>query len=280
MSKRNSVLAAALFTGSFLVASVQGQTTWYVDDDASTGGDGLTWPTAYKHLQDALAAATDGDEIHVAGGTYKPDQDEGGNVTPGDRTETFQLITGVAIYGGYRGCPEGNCGGGDPDERDLALYETILSGDLLGNDEPDFVNNDENSYHVVTGTGTDETAILDAFTITAGNADSSYPDNHGGGMFSVSGSPTVHNCTLKSNRAYQGGGMYNEGSYPRVVNCAFTGNWGNFGGGMENQSGSYPTVTNCMFYGNDGSGMANYSSQPIVVNCTFTGSNRSRPCGQ
>ena len=31
-------------------------------------------------------------------------------------------------------------------------------------------NNAENSVHVVTGNGTDTTAVLDGFTITAGNA--------------------------------------------------------------------------------------------------------------
>ncbi|MHC4087993.1 MAG: hypothetical protein ACYSU5_22725 [Planctomycetota bacterium] len=50
-------------------------------------------------------------------------------VTAGDRTATFQLINGVAIYGGYAGFGEPNA-----DARDIELYETILSGDLAGND--------------------------------------------------------------------------------------------------------------------------------------------------
>jgi hypothetical protein len=29
--------------------------TIYVDDDASTGGEGTSWASAYKYLQDALA---------------------------------------------------------------------------------------------------------------------------------------------------------------------------------------------------------------------------------
>ncbi|MHC4065366.1 MAG: hypothetical protein ACYSUI_12840, partial [Planctomycetota bacterium] len=65
----------------------------YVDDDAPAGGNGLSWATPYQHLQDALFAA-DADpsigEIRVAGGVYKPDQDEAGNVTPGTRWATFQ----------------------------------------------------------------------------------------------------------------------------------------------------------------------------------------------
>jgi acetyl-CoA C-acetyltransferase len=50
------------------------------------------------------------------------------------------------------------------------VYETVLSGDLLGDDGQGFANNKENSYHIVTGSGTNDTAALDGFTITAGNA--------------------------------------------------------------------------------------------------------------
>ena len=32
----------------------------YVDDDASLGGDGTSWETAYKYLQDALIGAAGG----------------------------------------------------------------------------------------------------------------------------------------------------------------------------------------------------------------------------
>ena len=64
----------------------------YVDDDAPLGGDGLSWNTAYQFLQDALANAVAGTEIRVAQGVYLPDQDEAGNVVPGDRFATFQLV--------------------------------------------------------------------------------------------------------------------------------------------------------------------------------------------
>ena len=82
-----------------------------------------------------------------------------------DRSATFQLIDGVSIYGGFAGS-EASLG-----ERDWETNETILSGDLLRDDGPDFTNNSDNSFHVVTGSGTDGTAILDGFTITAGNDD-------------------------------------------------------------------------------------------------------------
>ena len=57
------------------------------------------------------------------------------------RSATFQLIDGVALMGGFAGV-----NAPDPDERDIGLYETLLSGDLLGDDGPgNFENNQENA---------------------------------------------------------------------------------------------------------------------------------------
>lgn len=72
MSKRRSTLATVLLAGSLLATGVQGQTTWYVDDDAPLGGDGTSWDTAYKYLQDALADAVERDEIRAADGEARP----------------------------------------------------------------------------------------------------------------------------------------------------------------------------------------------------------------
>ena len=149
-----TVLAASMATA----AAAYGGGVLHVDDDAPPGGDGASWETPYRFLQDALVTAGKGgvDEIRVAQGLYRPDRDEANPDGTGDRDATFQLISGVALMGGYAGLGEP-----DPDERDIELYVTILSGDLLGNDEPNFVNYEENSYTVVTGSNTDSTAVLD-----------------------------------------------------------------------------------------------------------------------
>jgi|GEM_PF-5429662 len=178
-----------------------------------------------------------------------------------NRTATFQLKNGVIIMGGYAGF-----GAPDPNARDMDLYETILSGDI---GIP--CDNSDNSYHVVTGSGTDETAVLDGFTITAGNG------YNGGGMYNLDGSPTVINCIFTGNLANdRGGGMYNEEhSSPTVMNCIFTGNSVEYsGGGMFNCMLSNPTLTNCTFNGNTagGSGGGIYNDcSPMLTNCTFTG---------
>ncbi len=257
--------------------AVQTGTVLYVDDNAPLGGDGLRWSTAYRFLQDALANAAGVTEIRVAQGAYKPDQDERGNITPGDRGATFQLINGVALMGGFAGIRAR-----DPDERDVVQHESILSGDLLDDDGPDFANNDENSLHVVMGDGTGATATLDGFTITAGNSDGPDPDHRGGGMLNyLDSSPLVANCTFSGNTSTLGAGMYNHSnSSPTVTNCTFNGNRAlDFGGGMANFLSS-PSVINCTFSGNSasnfGGGMTNVnSSSPAVANCTFSGNTAS-----
>ena len=269
------------------LSTASAQTVIYVDDDAPLGGDGTSWPTSYTYLQDALAAATGGDAIHVAQGVYRPDQDEAGNATPGDRLATFHLIGGVALLGGFRGCPVGDCSG-DPGERNISTYETILSGDLYADDHVHSSNTGENSYHVVTGSGTDTTAVLDGFTITGGNANGrNWPHYDGAGMCNDQASPTVTNCIFSVNTASAyGGGMYNRSSSPTVANCTFSVNTVFYGGGgMANFDYSSPTVTDCTFNENTvdggvGGGMFNFSySNPAVTSCTFSGNSAANGGG-
>ena len=263
-----------ILTGVVLGPAAPTQATvWYVSE-AAPGGDGTSWEQAFKHLQDALVVAQDSNEIRVAQGTYHPDEDSANPDGTGDRQATFQLINGVELYGGYAGY-----GHADPDERDIALYETILTGDLNEDDGPDFANNAENSYHVVTGLGTDETAVFEGFTVTAGNADGEpVADRRGGGMYNEGGSPTLAYCTFAENSARLGGGMCNyNGSNATLDNCAFSGNWAARGAGMFNYFYSGPTLTYCTFVGNStgqygsGGGMDNYDHcSPMVSHCLFS----------
>jgi hypothetical protein len=250
----------------------------YVDDDAPPGGHGSSWTNAYNHLQDALAAADPSDEIWVAAGIYKADR--GAGQTPGDRQATFQLISGVALYGGFPS------GGGTWDDRNPDIYETILSGDLNGNDvdvndpcdlltEP---TRADNSHHVVRGSGTNSTAMLDGLTVTAGNANgSSYSNNRGGGIYNYSGSPTLISCAFSQNSSdYRGGAMYNHNSSSQIlIDCTFEDNSARSGAGIHNNASSNPTLTACIFRGNlaevSGGGMRNAPNcEPILIGCVFS----------
>jgi parallel beta-helix repeat protein len=233
----------------------------YVKADATGGADGSSWEDAYTSLQLALGAAHSEDEIWVAQGTYKPTAGIG-------RTATFQLVGGVALFGGFAG------GETARSQRDWEAHATILSGDIGTAGD-----NSDNSYHVVTGSGTYPTAVLDGFTVTSGNANgsSAAAQDRGGGMYNRGGSPTVGYCTFSGNFADYGGGMCNEwSSDPVVAKCTFNGNFAyQGGGGMYNEGYSDPTLANCTFSDNfaysGGGGMYNrLHSDPTLANCTFS----------
>jgi len=274
---RNTILTVLVCF--FAMASTGNAKTIYVDSDAAGANDGSSWENAYNYLQDALTDANASEkpvEIRVAQAIYRPDEDTLHPDGTGDREATFQLINGVALKGGYAGF-----GSPDPNARDITKYETILSGDLNGDDGPNFANNDENCYHVVTGSGTNETAVIDGFTITAGNAEGDFewhdPHLNGAGMINEEGHPTVTGCKFLHNhvQAY-GGGMWNYGSDPALTNCVFFGNQAEGGGGgICNREYSSPTITNCLLWGNTtdgwGGGIENFTGcNAVLINCTIT----------
>ena len=184
----------------------------YVKADATAGGTGLTWATAYTDLQSALAEATTNSlitEIWVAAGTYKP--------TPGsDRTATFQLKNGVGVYGGFAGNETSR------NQRNVGANVTTLSGDIGAPG-----SNADNSYHIVTASGVDSTAVLDGFTIRDGYPYGSGSEG-GGGLYCIGGSPTVSNCDFLNCGAdgYDGGAVYVKDGEPSFVSCFFQGNSG------------------------------------------------------
>jgi len=270
------MLTASVLLLSLIICTACKGKVIYVDSVAPGANDGSSWADAYNYLQDALADANTAEkptEILVAQGIYKPDQ--GATMTLGYRSESFQLINGVSIFGGYAGLREA-----DSDARDIDLYQTILSGDLNDDDIEVISSNDlagdvgraENSYQIVTGNGTDETAVLDGFTITGGNANL-FTDRNGGGMLNEYGSPQVINCTFSENSAqYFGGGIYNYYSSPILVNCTFIWNSaGTEGGGIYNYQSDL-NLTNCTFDENSahrGGGIYNGYSSPKIADCTF-----------
>jgi len=278
----------------------------YVNDDAGGINTGINWADAMLDLQDALSYALPGSQIWVAAGKYLPGATE---------TDTFQLNNGVEIYGGFEGMPdtEGNFG-----VRDVETFLSILSGDIEGNDitgAKGVVTDTDNimggnSDHVVTTNEADEAAVLDGFTITAGQADGGgfFPDNsgggllnragtpsivnvifsgnnaahQGGGMWTGSGSPTLMNIEFSGNSAVQGAGIHNEFGNPAMSNINFTANTASLnGGGICNREGNL-TLTTITFSGNaalNGGGIYNSASDPTLTNATFSGNSATNGGG-
>jgi len=253
-------LAGLFFLSPLFAATI------HVDDSAPGGGDGSSWALAFDDLQDALDGAAPFVVIHVAQGVYRPSE----QVDPADpRSVSFVMIADVAILGGFAGY-----GAVDPDERDVAAYTSVLSGDLDGNDGPDFTNRSDNCYHVVFNNGNylTSTAVLDGFTLSGGHADVAVQYNSGGGIFIQSSSPTLNGCTLTDNWAYNSGGVNIVTSQTVLNRCTIADNRaGHIGGGIIVSDGSV-TLNDCVISGNManlGGGMSIFSSDSTLVGCIF-----------
>jgi uncharacterized repeat protein (TIGR02543 family) len=242
------------------------QPVLYAVQGGLISGECSNWGTACE-LRYVLPLAIAGQEIWVRAGIYRPT-----NSTT--RGIAFQLIAGVALYGGFAGTESLRT------QRDPAAHVTVLSGDLNGDDGANFTNNGENSYHVVLGaTG----AILDGVTISGGNANGSNPYERGGGILNNGANPTLANLIISGNAANVGAGMYNDASSPILTNVTFNSNAASYsGGGMQNYNNSNPTLNNVTFSSNSaqyGGGMFNNASSPTLTDVTFLSNNATTQYG-
>ncbi|HMB92003.1 MAG TPA: hypothetical protein VKP65_14205 [Rhodothermales bacterium] len=238
------------------------QTTVYVDATATGTDDGTSWQNAFPNLQDALNAAISGDEIWIAQGTYTPDHGTG------DRTATFRVPSGVRLYGGFAGSET------QRQDRDLAIHPTRLSGDLNGDDAPDFANNSDNSYHVVTLTDADAATVLDGLIITAGNADGAGDNGSGGGLWNDGGDPMLTRMMFLGNTATQGGALFNQSGNPSISNAVFSGNAASSQGGAIYSEDGDPMLLNITVSGNtapEGAALYNQNSSPTLTNSIVWG---------
>jgi hypothetical protein len=261
----------------------------YVDDDAPPGGDGATWKSAYRFLQDALTAAQQPgsgiNEIRVAQGVYKPDHSERNPDGTQDQAATFSLIDQVAIKGGYAGI-----GHVDPDARDIEVFQTHLSGDLAGDDEPGAVcaapSHADNSNNIIVAGDVSPTTILDGLFIVGATNELSDEDGAGGGMRVNGGNPTMVHCTFDNNTSWYVGGaaVYSVGGNLSFMDCTFTGGCtiddDARASGILSIGGSILLIE-CAFVDNwhDGVVRVSEGGSSVILNCLFGGDAQTLCCG-
>ncbi|MEO0788584.1 MAG: hypothetical protein AAFY36_07985 [Bacteroidota bacterium] len=254
-----------------VAATLAASNRYYVSPEG-TGQDGLSWSDAIS-LEEALAKCVHGDEVWVSQGTYLCSQNN-------DRTESFNIPSGVAIYGGFKG-----------DETELsertAGFPTILSGDI-GETGVDT----DNAFTVVSLIDADESTLLDGLTITGGRSMAMTRDrtrtSAGGGLYIASeeltSRPFIQNCKFVNNRARYGAAVYVNGTHrsaePIFYSCSFETNVASFrGGGIYNDGEggqANPRITACLFTANQadcGAGITNNGkageSNPLIVETIF-----------
>ncbi len=266
-------LLALLALGLLAAANAAHAATCRVATDGSAGNDGSSWLQSMT-LQDALGDANC-TEIWVKAGVYKPVvPTDPNNVTEAERAVSFDVLPGVALYGGFAGNETARA------QRDPDAHRSVLSGDIGGNDVVDAhgVTPDaddivgSNSFQVVvmdgtTGAGIGPDTLLDGLTITAGEAASM--DQWGGGGLFCDGrgagsrcSPRLVNMRFVGNRATSGGAMYFAGSAgdasPTLVRVVVRGNEAaGLGGGLAASAAtggghaqSRVTIVGARFIGN------------------------------
>jgi hypothetical protein len=209
------------------------------------------WDTAATNIQDAIDAASDGDQIWVTNGIYQT----GGRVMAGSLTNRVALNKAVTV------------------QSVNGPWVTIIQG---------WRTNMNNPAAVRCAWLTNNAALI-GFTLKWGTTQTS-GDTSGGGVWCASSNALVANCVIVSNQAFTYGGGAYQGT---LENCLIWSNSVNglSGGGVCNavllnctvisnaNVGIYQTapnlirVTNCIIYFNPN---GNYGGPPIAFSYCCT----------
>lgn len=265
------VLSALLLPTALCAADVL-----TVDDDG---------PADFDSIQAAIDAASDGDEILVADGTYRSDGDQvvdprGKRILIRAREGASPVITGDGVRRGIL-CRSGE-GPGTLIEGFVITGCTPTWYDWNGNGEVDFWEFFGGGLWCRDGSAPTVRGCL-------------FMDNraeYGGAIYAgdenaVASNPLIESCLFVGNQAAPasggvGGAVYNNASSPVILDSLFDMNRATSGGAILNWDGSDPEIVGCRFMGNtarNGGAIYNDSSQPRHLECLFVGNEASSDGG-
>ncbi|HEY3268303.1 MAG TPA: right-handed parallel beta-helix repeat-containing protein [Armatimonadota bacterium] len=205
------------------MAACQAKVVYVNGSGTGSVHDGMTWQTAYRSFNAALATISPGDEVWVAAGAY-----------PGNGV----IGNGATYLGGFAG------GETSRDERDPRKNVTTV-GDPLA----------ESAFSA--DVSVTQTATIDGFTITAGQGryiggayvagaiqseganlaisgnviagndiDHKNNNSYGGGIYCNEGRVAIRNNTIVGNRAANGAAIFSSGAALTVTGNIIRGNHG------------------------------------------------------
>lgn len=176
---------------------------FYVDSGRPTGGDGLSWDTAFDSIDSAMASeeVLNHSEIWVRKGIYDP----------------VVLSKQVGVYGGFYGDETSR------NQRNWIANETIIDGGGVS--------------RAVTIASSAQNGTLDGFIVQNGFVENTFYDiYYGAGMeVSAPGFSLVNNIIRNNSAGAVGGGVYVNVDNVSVINCKFLNNTAretNSGGGL------------------------------------------------
>ena len=259
----------------------------YVATNGTNTSSGTSWAEAYRTITKALAVAQDGTRIHLASGNYT------------NGLETFPLtltsLNGLQLLGTNRtttvinaaGATQrvmtvNNCAG-------LTVSEITFTGGYLTTNYPNLYGG--GVYLSGCGGVVMSGCLISSNTLYTASANVNVL---GGGLYSISSSVTLSNCTVRNNRittssgdAYftLGGGLYLWGGSMKALDSIITNNVTSgtrsgvarvSGGGVYGDKGSW-LLRNCLVGGNavvapsgSGGGLSQFGYYSVIriENCT------------
>ena len=254
--------------------------TWYVDGSVSDSGDGTTWETAFKAIQEGIDAASDGDTVIVAEGTYNEtiylygknivlrsrdpldadvvantiiDGDRGGSVVTFDGSENGTcVLSGFTVQNGNASIGGGIHGAG---LAGTATHATIENNVVTSNWAADWGGGLAFCDGVIQNNRISDNECSDCAGLYA--CDGLIQNNvisrnaatpGGGGALGLCGGIIRNNLIALNSAAYGGGLM---GCCGIIQNNTIVGNSG--GGGGGGLFACAGTTENCIIWGNTAS---------------------------
>jgi hypothetical protein len=260
--------------------------TIYVDCDATAGGNGESWGTAFQEIQTGISAAQNGDIVRVAPGVYN---------------ETIDFLgKAIEVTSVDPNNPSATIIDGDNNNGSVVTFENDEGSDSVLDG---FTIRNGNTYYYGGGISCDNSPTIRKCIIEYCNASET-----GGGI--AGGSPSLFDCVIRYNYADMGGGiagyniaMYNcsiysngvryddtltltgggvaiSGNSSVMLNCFVLDNAAWYGGGIY--CGYNPVIKNCFVYANQAKyfgGGVYISDQATLKNCTVRSNSYSEHSG-
>lgn len=217
-------------------------------------------PTNHATLQEAIDAATNGETIYVASGTYTGDNNK--NLDFNGKSITLKCDSQAA-----------NCTI-DCENSGRGVYfhsneneNTVLSGFIITNGN---VSKMGGGIFCVSSSPTITNCVITHNTARWARG------GNGGGIACVDASPKIYNTTIQYNEAnFNGSGIYCRGnSNPVLDSCVISNNSkAIYGGGISAHEQSNLTIINSLLYGNSarqGGGGLSCTSSPTIQNSVIS----------
>ena len=217
-----------------------------VTTTGNNSNDGSTWALAKLTIDNAITAASSGDEVWVKVGSYAA-------------STTISLKEGVNVYGGFAGT--------ESSRQDRTLdWQSPSTVDGI-------TNYTDNGSVFIAPTGVTVATILDGFKVTGGSGTLLSGYYLGGGIYVAGSGLTISNCHIEGNTGNKGAGILAlTGTHTHIHNCTVSGNDGTLGAGIYVYNGEVldsivtqnGTAANCQYGG--GIRVGAYTSDCLIQN--------------